>query len=338
MSRVERPVRKTFLAGVCALGCAIGSISVPAFAQDGTGAATPTPPSTCEVIAATVTNSQATVAPASTPIPITSPAASTPLASPVSGASASSPVPSAADSSTSLEQDLDATATAIAGCLSDQQFDTLATLTSDTWRGQFLGLETANPKDFIALAGTLPPIPYQIISVDNVKATAATTATADVTYESAHQVRTSTWEFRLTDVGGTQAWVLNSETPMAVEIPADAAKLSVTMSDGTFVVDPATVQGPVVAITASNSGTRPHEVLILRFEDGVTTDALLTYTGTGLPKGVTYIGQATVPSGANGTMLLGGLTPGTYTIVDLLPNADGLPNLVDGMTTTFKVS
>ena len=28
---------------------------------------------------------------------------------------------------------------------------------------------------------------------------------------------------------------------------------------------------------------------------------------------------------------------GTYTIVDLLPNAQGLPNLSDGMSITFEV-
>jgi hypothetical protein len=52
---------------------------------------------------------------------------------------------------------------------------------------------------------------------------------------------------------------------------------------------------------------------------------------------VSYIGQATVPAGSNGTLLLSGLQPGTYTIVDLLPNAEGLPNLGDGMETTFTV-
>jgi hypothetical protein len=36
-------------------------------------------------------------------------------------------------------------------------------------------------------------------------------------------------------------------------------------------------------------------------------------------------------------LLLSGLQPGEYTIVDLLPNAEGLPNLMGGMEITFTV-
>jgi hypothetical protein len=332
------PVRHALITSTLAMTLAAGVMTGPAAAQDGTGAATPTPPSACEIIPATASFGDDTAA-TEVATPMASPAtglASTPSASPVTDAGAT-PVTEEATVDP-LTRDLEASATAIAGCLSDTNFDTLVDITGELYRGQLIGLsEPLNAGDFTTLASTLPASAYQILSVEDATFTDESSATAVVTYEVAHQLRKSTWEFSLQEVRGEQAWVLESETAMAPELPANTATIEVTVQDNAYVLKDETVSGPSVALSATNNDQVDHEMLVLRLEGDTTTKTLLQSPGPSLPEGVTFIGQATVPAGGSGTLLLSGLQPGEYTIVDLLPNAEGLPNLMGGMEITFTV-
>ncbi len=335
------PRRRGALAtSALALTFALGLGSVPVAAQDGTGAATPTPPSACEVVPAQVT-SQEQAAPAQpTETPAATPSAS-PMASPVGATPVASPVVETTPETVAgdpLGTDLEAAATAIAGCLSDANYDELAQITGDLYRGQLVGLaEPLDPADFLTLSVTLPHVPVQVLSVEEAEFTGETTATAVVTYEMAHQVRTSSWEFELTEVRGTQTWVVQGETGMAPQLPDGTETISVTVEGEAYSIDPASVAGPSVAINATNADEHVHEVLVVRLDGDATTQTILEATGPGFPENVTFIGQLTIPAGESGTLLLAGLQPGTYSIVDLLPNESGLPNLVDGMSTTFEV-
>lgn len=326
--------RRTSLAAIVAASMALGASAPAAFAQDGTGAATPTPPSACQLVPAEAADASATPAtedaPAATPqsgertIPVVF----------IGGDRESDDTASAMDP---LAQDLEAASTAITGCLSDGQYDTLVQIAGDEYLGQLIGLGAPVTADeFIVLAPMLPEVAYQLISVENAQRTSDTTATADVTYELAHQVRLSTWQFELQEIEGQQVWTLQGETAMTPVAPEGTDTLTVEIGADGYTIADATVTGPSVAIEASNGDSADHEVLVLRL-DGATTADILAHTEPGLPEGVSYIGQATVPAGSSGTLLLSGLQPGTYTIVDLLPNAQGLPNLSGGMEITFEV-
>lgn len=338
---IHRPAHRALVTSALALTLATGIIAGPASAQDGTGAATPTPPSACQIVPARATTSDE----ASTPVAATavaSPAGQRALAeaSPVTTDSATPVASPVVEASTSdlLPQDLEATATAIAGCLSDGQYETLTNITGGLYRGQMLGLnEPLDAGDFTALAVTLPDVPYQILSVEDATFTDETTATAVVTYEMAHQVRTSLWEFSLQDVSGQEAWVLERETPMVPKIPADTSTVDVIIAQNAYTLDDETVEGPSVVLSATNNDDVDHEMLVLRLDGDATTQTLLQASGPSLPEDVTFIGQTIVPAGEEGTLLLAGLQPGAYTIVDLLPNAQGLPNLTGGMQATFTV-
>lgn len=331
------------------LTLATGMISSPALAQDGTGAATPTPPTACQIIPATATYGAANaVTPAATsdatPVATTS-------ASPVTDLTGTPPATAGIDTSATpvasatqvttvdpVTQDLQASATAIAGCLSDANYETLALLTGDLYRGQLLGIGSElGVEDFTSLAATLPQVPYQILTVDEATMTSETTATAVVTYELAHQVRKSTWEFSLQDIQGTQAWVLESETAMAADLPASTTTVQVTIQDNAYSLDNTTISGPSIVLTATNNDAVDHELLVIRLDGDATTQTLLQSPGPSLPEGITFIGQVTVPAGSTGTLLLSGVQPGGYAIVDLLPNASGLPHLADGMEVAFTV-
>lgn len=321
--------RRTLVTSALALSLSTSIVAGPASAQDGTGAATPTPASACQVVPVRATfETNETATPAMTPV-----------ASPVmQGTQAgATPVGETTDPDL-LVQDLEAIATAIAGCLSDAQYDMLTELTGGLYRGQMVGLnEPLDAGDFATLAVTLPDVPYQILSVEDATFSNETTATAIVTYEMAHQVRTSLWEFSIQDVQGQSAWVLERETPMAPQVSANASTIEVTIDQNAYTLNEETVAGPSVALTATNNDDVDHEMLVLRLEGDATTTTLLQSPGPSLPEDVTFIGQAIVPSGDRGTLLLAGLQPGTYTIVDLLPNAEGLPNLAGGMEAAFTV-
>lgn len=320
--------RRALVTSALTLTLATGIVAGPASAQDGTGAATPTPPSACEIVPARASFGE-------TATPGATPSVATPVmtdgATPVSS-------PAASTATDSLTQDLEATANAVAGCLSDERYETLVQITGDLYRGQMLGLsEPLSAEDFSTLAITLPDVPYQILSVEKASFTDETSATAVVTYQLAHQVRVSTWDFSRQQVEGQDAWVLESESAMAPVIPVNTSTIEVTIRDNAYTLNEEKVNGPSVALKASNADTVDHELLVLRLEGGATTKTLLQSSGPSLPEGVTFIGQATVPAGSEGTLLLSGLQPGTYTIVDLLPNADAMPNLSGGMEIAFTV-
>lgn len=333
--------RRTPLAAMLALSIATGGTGA-AVAQDGTGAATPTPSSACEIVPATWTGEQDGTSTPEAP-------AATPMATP-SGDTLDIPVifldgiepaadedESGTDAVNPLEQDIQAVSNAIAGCLSDARYETLVQITGEEYRGQLVGFGLPlTASEFMGLAEGLPEVGYQILSIENVTATSDTTATAEVTYELAHQVRFATWTFEVRQIDGQDVWTLRDEELMT-PVAQGTNTLTVEIADGEYQISDATVEGPSVSIEASNSDERDHEVLVLRLSGDAETDDLLGHTEPGLPEGISYVGQATVPAGSEGTLLLSGLQPGTYTIVDLLPNEQGLPNLANGMETTFEV-
>lgn len=348
-----RTWRRRVLAGTVALsmvgGLLAGSPTIIA-AQDGTGASTPVPPVTCTIPVATwngtSTGSAKATATAttavSTPIPASTPG-STPMAgaSPASSVAATPPPlasPVSTTATTALEDDLTASAAAVLKCLSGGNVDQLVTFTSDTFRGQLIGSDQPiNATDYAALAPTLPVLPYSLISVTDAASSGQDAASATVTYSVGKQIRTGTWDFTLGKVNGKQTWTLKSETPVAVTAPATAAKVDVAIKGNAFTLSPAKTSSKDVLFTIKNGDAEDHEMLVVQLGSGTKSDALLTNTGSGLPKGVAFVGQVTVPASGEGQLLLFGLAKGTYTVVDLFPGKDGLPHLSGGMEATFTV-
>ena len=98
-----------------------------------------------------------------------------------------------------------------------------------------------------------------------------------------------------------------------------------TMDDAGYTLDPASVSGPQVVLDLTNPTDADHEALVVRLDEGIAPEILLQGSPDGFPEGVTLVGQSTVPGGERGSMLLTDLPAGTYTIVDLLPDATGAP-------------
>lgn len=304
---------------------AVAVLDRTAVAQDGTGAATPTPPTNCILPPVTVVDGPREVE--SPLIPILSSPEASPVASPV----ASGPV-------ASLEVDITQTTRVLANCLSENKLDTVVSLTGDPFRGQLLGVnQDVDGETYTAIAETLPPLDYTIISVEDIQGTGRGTAEALVTYTLGHQVRAGIWRFDLINTGFSRKWVVNSETPQAPEAPANTPSIAVEIADNAYALTPEESDGTSVQLVGTNSDAGDHEMLVLKLETGVSIETLLTTPGPELPTGIEYIGQLTIPGESEGTLILTNLEPGTYTMVCLLPDDEGVPHLASGMQTTFTI-
>ncbi len=279
--------------------------------------------------------------------PIASPVASSvasPIASPVASPvapDAATPVvePTPADPNAQVTDDLGNVTSTLLNCFNDRDYSTFAQLSTDTARGNMFGSDEPMTADvFVGLASTLPEDERELVSVEQVTRIDDTTVSAVVTYTVASQLRSETWTFIHQRVDGLPTWMLDTIVPAETIAPEGAATIDIEIASGSYSLNPATVSGPDVVLNVTNTDSGAvHETLVLQLADGVTTDALLQTTGGALPEGVTLIGQASFAPGGAGQVVLVDLEPGTYTIVDLLINADGLPNLSGGMEATFTV-
>jgi uncharacterized cupredoxin-like copper-binding protein len=91
-------------------------------------------------------------------------------------------------------------------------------------------------------------------------------------------------------------------------------------------------------VTFRNEGPDPHEVVLLRLEDGRTlADAAAYQADPTVPRPFTFAGG--VGSVAPGTRAVAtlDLRPGDYIATCLVPSSDGVPHIDLGMLTTFTI-
>jgi hypothetical protein len=336
-------------------GSILASVATIGVAQDdGTGAAPIPPPTDCVLVPAraeVVVPASPGASPVASPVaPESTPSDPIPVASPIASPGdevAGTPVTvatpvvdeaAASDPNAAVLAELQATANSIFACLNERNFETYAAFTSDAFRGRMFGSNEPLPaSQFVPLAETLPDVDSRILTFDNLQVIDPDTVAVDITYVTANQVVGATWTFIHGRVQGLQSWILDREVPQPVRAPEGAGMILVTFNDSSFSLQPDTVTGPDVVLALNNPTGEDHEALVVRLDNGVESSALLQ-GGAGFPEGVTFVGQATVLAGGEGTLVLSGLEPGTYTLVDLLPDANGLPHLSSGMEATFTVS
>jgi hypothetical protein len=330
--------RGRLAAGAAAMALAASlTLGGPIAAQDGTGGAPPLKESGCVLVPASdldallAGDDVATIpaTPAATPV-------ASPAASPVPGAS---PVaaPLTFDAAL-LTDDLTATTAALASCLTEGRFDDAAARTSPLFRGQLVGSQRPlQAATFASLASTFPDTDYHIVESVDATLLVESTASAEIVWQLGHQVRVDRWIFTREPVQGIATWVVDRAEPGTATPSREAVEIDVTIAKNRYSITPETVSGDAVAFRVTNQDAEAHELLVLKLDKGVSTDALLTTPGPELPKGVTFVGQATIPPGGAGGLLLADLDPGTYTIVDMLPDAEGLPHLAGGMEATFEI-
>ena len=358
----SHPVRNLIVAGLATTAMASSLLFASwgaTHAQDGTSGAPPleetncvlvpasdiedlrdapdTEPGTSAVASPIVMRTLAT--PAATPA--TDLTGATPVASPVADATAEATPATSAERSFNedvLRLDLAAATTSLASCLSEGKYSDVVDHTSPTFRGQLVGNGRPLPGDtYVSLAQTFPQIEYTILEIANPTLVNDTTATADIVWSLANQVRVDQWTFTRSEVQGLTMWTVESASPGTLTPSIESTTITTIISDNRYGLLPETVADDTLLFEVINRDAVDHELLVLKLEDGVSTDVLLRTPGPELPEGVTMVGQATIAQESNGRLLLTGLEPGTYTIVCLLPDENGVPHLADGMETTFTI-
>ncbi|MER3436152.1 MAG: hypothetical protein C4346_00100 [Chloroflexota bacterium] len=254
-----------------------------------------------------------------------------PLATPVASPEAS---PASADPATVAQ--VEAVIRALAACLTAGRPEVVADLVTERFLGQMYGGgDRLSREEYLALSQTLPTIPLTILAVTGTRLDDAKTATAVVESVLGNQLQRGIWTVKR---GASAAqWRVDHIESLAPVPPADTSQIRVRIEDYSFSLSTRRVPGPDVVLSGENRGKEDHELLVLRLAAGVSTDVLLTEPGPGFPNGVTFIGQVTIPAGQSGELVLVGLRPGSYALVCLLPDADGVPHLALGMKTRFTV-
>lgn len=220
----------------------------------------------------------------------------------------------------------------VAACQSEGQAKRLAAIVTPRYLGDAFAGGGELPVDaYLALAPELPRAFLGIRSVENVRVASSGNISAEVTAVRARQLVRAQWRF-VPDPAKEGRWLVDGAKPLPVEAPEGADTAEITLKDGRYAPGRLRVEGPSVAITAENAGKADHELLVLQITDeGVDVADLLLATDPGLPDGVRFVGQQTVLAGETAELVLVSIKPGEYVIVDMLPTADGIPNLSLGM-------
>lgn len=266
-------------------------------------------------------------------------AAATPVASPVAQASPAAGEP--ADAVTAAE--IDRLVRVLAICLTGGQSQTVAQLVTERYLGaQYGGGGRLSRDEYLALAADLPAVAVTVSAVSDVRVPRKGRATADVVTVVGNQLVHGRWSFvrqgAQTDDPNLRSWQVDTITALPVAAPADATRVRVTLDEYRFDLSRAQASGPDVIFSGVNTGKEDHEILVLHLDRGVNTDRLLREPGPGLPDGITFVGQVTIPAGTSADLVLVGLTEGSYALVCLIPDEDGTPHLSLGMKARFRIA
>ncbi|HEX2282472.1 MAG TPA: hypothetical protein VHG52_12005 [Thermomicrobiales bacterium] len=241
-----------------------------------------------------------------------------------------------------LGEELTAVAESLAACLSTGDAETVTELAAERYLGQLFGSSVPFSRDeYVAIASELTPVPTRIVSLEEVTLADDDRAMALVTQVVGNQLLRAEWTFEPAPSGerraGESRWRLAGERQQPVPAPPGAEPIDVEIGERSFTLDEPTVTGPDVVLNGSNVSDEDHEMLVLRLASGYTTADLLRASGPDLPQEVTFIGAATVTAGDERNLVLVDLEPGTYTLVCLFPDPDGIPHLAQGMEASFTV-
>lgn len=306
--------------------------------------APPVRAATCAVPeAAPVIRGPATAAPSPPPsavIQIEGENQATPIAIHVTPVATPMPTP---DPIAHLTVELTAVSEAVAACLSAGDAEMVTRLAGERYLGQLFGGSAPLPREeYIAIADELTPVPTQILDVLDVSQPAANRAQATVTQVVGNQLMRAEWTFEHAPAAdrqqGENPWRLAGERQLPAPAPPGARAIDVAIGDRSFTLDSSTATASDVVLRGDNRSAEDHEMLVLRLAAGYTTDDLLRATGPDLPQEVTYIGEQPVKAGAERDLVLVDLPAGTYTLVCLFPDAQGIPHLAQGMEAEFQVT
>jgi plastocyanin len=136
--------------------------------------------------------------------------------------------------------------------------------------------------------------------------------------------------------GQLRAVAAQDATPAAATYP----ELAITSTEYTFDMA-ATAESGYTRVTLSNQGAVDHHAMFIRLNDGVTEEqfqqVLMSGDLAGLAAIASAYGGPMASSGGKGSVIVF-LDPGTYAVVCLIPDDQGVPHVAHGMISMLQVS
>jgi plastocyanin len=156
---------------------------------------------------------------------------------------------------------------------------------------------------------------------------------ADVTYRTGHVPGHERFFFVVDDAG--MYWLdITPELPL--DVPDGATVVEGQMEDFEFLLDETSAPAGDIAITLTNSGEYPHEVIMFGLPEGLTVEELLD--DESLFEQVEFYGFAFAEPGQEATLVMLDMEPGTYTMVCFVDVPEGIPHVMRGMVLEFEVT
>jgi hypothetical protein len=284
-------------------------------------------------------------APRPEPAEIVTSAAATPAASRVASPVAT-PV-AGVQASVELAAQIDHTVRVVAACQSEGDIRALVKIVTEEFLADlYAGGGKITRAQMIALADQLPQIEVAVRVVSGVTVNLDNSVSAEVESLIGRQLVRARWSFTPAPISPGDAtgeddrlvvWRAGGVTALPVTAPETANITRLQLRDHAYEPKNPRVNGPDIVLRGANNGKQAHEILVLEMGRGTEVSDLLTYSGVGLPPGITVLGQVTLAPGEKGEIVLLGMARGSYAIVDLLPDPTGTPHLALGMEATLSV-
>ncbi|GAB4582081.1 MAG: hypothetical protein Fur0022_48340 [Anaerolineales bacterium] len=118
------------------------------------------------------------------------------------------------------------------------------------------------------------------------------------------------------------------------------AEVAFTASDSAF-SGPAEIAGGWVKLTLTNEGQEPHHIQLVKLFEGKTADDLKTALAAdpeNFPTWSQPYGGPNAPDPGGVTSAIVYLDAGTYALIDVIPNAEGVFHFMTGLVTTLTVT
>ncbi len=193
----------------------------------------------------------------------------------------------------------------------------------------------------VGLANFIGSDPVTEVTIANTEAS-GTTATTEAQFALGGAFEKNAYTF--VKVG--DAWKVDSETPLVVDVPEGKKLVNVDANEFSFVVDINEIGDGDVAFELANVGTQPHELVLFRIPaDLVVEDLVQQFAESGDsedPPGVEFAGAvAAEPNETFNLVLAEQLASGRYQMVCFLPDLDegeeGTAHALKGMTKEFTI-
>lgn len=177
--------------------------------------------------------------------------------------------------------------------------------------------------------------PVRLISLTNIQINGAT-ATANLLISIGSTLEASVQSFVLE--GGK--WKLDAATVTDPPVGANVSLVDVTASEYSFSFDKSKLTSGNFALRVTNSGKEEHELVLIKNDTGKPIFDVLASAGDEEPAGITFVGSVDgIAPGASKTLAFATLplASGNYAFVCFIPDPQGTPHFIRGMSADFVV-